>query len=152
MNIVTNIQSVAKKINYFITRTPAAGMIVLEDTANRIRARLNVRQPVQYPIRWDSAKQRAAFFATNGFGNGIPYERTGNTVWTVSRPYQNEVNLFASHPAGPVFGLMPDGSFWQSSIHRGTWPYLRDVLLDEMSRIPRQLAKAITTIYNEASG
>lgn len=31
-----------------------------------------------YPIHWDSAKQRRAFFATNGFGGGIPHERTGD--------------------------------------------------------------------------
>lgn len=30
-----------------------------------------------YPIHWQSAKQRAAFFATNGFGGGIPSTRSG---------------------------------------------------------------------------
>lgn len=32
--------------------------------------------PVHYPIEWKSARQRRAFFATNGFGGGIPYQRT----------------------------------------------------------------------------
>jgi hypothetical protein len=32
---------------------------------------------VKYPIQWTSEKQRRAFFATNGFGAGIPYRRTG---------------------------------------------------------------------------
>jgi len=31
---------------------------------------------VRYPIQWASEKQRRAFFATNGFGGGIPYQRT----------------------------------------------------------------------------
>lgn len=31
--------------------------------------------PVRYPIRWASEKQRKAYFATNGFGKGIPYKR-----------------------------------------------------------------------------
>lgn len=31
----------------------------------------------KYPIEWQSEKQRRAFFATNGFGGGIPYKRTG---------------------------------------------------------------------------
>lgn len=31
---------------------------------------------VKYPIEWTSEKQRRAFFATNGFGHGIPYRRT----------------------------------------------------------------------------
>lgn len=33
--------------------------------------------PVKYPIEWTSERQRRAFFATNGFGSGIPYQRTG---------------------------------------------------------------------------
>jgi hypothetical protein len=32
---------------------------------------------VKYPIRWKSERQRRAFFASNGFGSGIPYRRTG---------------------------------------------------------------------------
>lgn len=30
-----------------------------------------------YPLRWKSERQRRAFFATNGFGGGIPHIRTG---------------------------------------------------------------------------
>lgn len=30
----------------------------------------------RYPIQWKSLKQKRAFFATNGFGHGIPYKRT----------------------------------------------------------------------------
>src|SRR3972149_8428153 len=33
--------------------------------------------PIAYPVRWDSEKQRRAYFATDGFGAGIPYSRTG---------------------------------------------------------------------------
>lgn len=36
------------------------------------------REPgaVSYPVQWTSEKQRRAFFATKGFGKGIPYRRT----------------------------------------------------------------------------
>jgi hypothetical protein len=30
------------------------------------------------PYEWQSEKQRRAYFATDGFGAGIPYKRTGN--------------------------------------------------------------------------
>jgi len=30
------------------------------------------------PYKWQSEKQRRAYFATDGFGGGIPYKRTGN--------------------------------------------------------------------------
>ena len=38
-----------------------------------------------YPIKWASAKQRKAFFASNGFGRGIPTVRTGAyaAAWNV---------------------------------------------------------------------
>ena len=40
--------------------------------------------PVVYPIRWASERQRRAYFATNGFGRGIPSVRTNRLVntWT----------------------------------------------------------------------
>jgi hypothetical protein len=47
----------------------------------RLRAELKVTPgPPKYPLRWKSEKQRRAFFATNGFGKGIPYQRTGKMV------------------------------------------------------------------------
>ena len=47
-------------------------------TADNVRAEI-AKQPgaVRYPIQWTSERQRRAFFATNGFGSGIPYRRTG---------------------------------------------------------------------------
>lgn len=33
--------------------------------------------PAKYPIEWTSERQRKAFFATNGFGKGIPTKRSG---------------------------------------------------------------------------
>jgi len=35
---------------------------------------------VKYPIQWTSEKQRRAFFATNGFGRGIPTVRSNKMV------------------------------------------------------------------------
>ncbi len=45
---------------------------------------------VVYPIRWTSERQRRAYFATNGFGAGIPYRRTHKLVgsWRVLVVYQ----------------------------------------------------------------
>ncbi len=41
--------------------------------------------PSDYPLEWTSDKQRKAYFATNGFGKGIPYKRTGDLArgWRV---------------------------------------------------------------------
>lgn len=42
-----------------------------------VKALAQAPGPVKYPIRWKSERQRRAFFATNGFGKGIPYRRSG---------------------------------------------------------------------------
>jgi hypothetical protein len=36
--------------------------------------------PVRRPIAWASDRQRRAFFATKGFGKGIPTQRTGRVL------------------------------------------------------------------------
>ena len=33
--------------------------------------------PREYPLEWTSYRQRVAYWATNGFGAGIPYQRSG---------------------------------------------------------------------------
>jgi len=45
---------------------------------------------VVYPVEWASERQRRAFFATNGFGHGIPYRRTHRYVhsWHVRGDYR----------------------------------------------------------------
>lgn len=47
--------------------------------------------PVKYPIQWASERQRRAFFATDGFGGGIPYSRSGamQTSWRGSVEARN---------------------------------------------------------------
>lgn len=59
--------------------------------------------PPQYPLRWASEKQRRAFFATNGFGKGIPYRRTGQLAqgWTVTvEQARARTTLTLANPAG----------------------------------------------------
>jgi hypothetical protein len=48
---------------------------------SRILARLKVepKKPT-YPLRWKSERQRRAFFATDGFGGGIPSTRSGKLL------------------------------------------------------------------------
>lgn len=47
--------------------------------------------PQDYPIEWTSEKQRKAYFASDGFGKGIPYQRTGKASksWFVNGVYKD---------------------------------------------------------------
>lgn len=54
--------------------------VLVNRTVNREGERVlaQLRQEpgsVVHPLLWDSDKQRKAYFATNGFGQGIPYKR-----------------------------------------------------------------------------
>lgn len=52
---------------------------------------------VKYPIQWTSERQRRAFFATNGFGGGIPYVRTGNLAKAWKADYgRNDLGFYIS--------------------------------------------------------
>lgn len=66
----------------FLQKAPAIlSEVVLEVSARYEQSIIDdlgdVPGPVQYPIEWSSEKQRRAFFATNGFGGGIPHQRQG---------------------------------------------------------------------------
>jgi len=149
IKVVSNIRSAVHKLHFFAVDSSAAAMKVLEDTARDIQERMNVPgDPITYPVNWDSAKQRRAFFATNGFGGGIPHERSNIPHWTVTKAFENEVDLFGRHAAGPVFGLMPSGAWWQSRIHRGRWVVLKDVLYEELGKMPARIIQALTTLFN----
>lgn len=56
---------------------------------------------VKYPIQWTSEKQRKAFFATDGFGRGIPTRRTNKMqqAWRVIGKSKNgKFELVVSNP------------------------------------------------------
>ncbi len=113
--------------------------------------------PVAYPIKWDSEKQRRAFFATNGFGAGIPYNRNGkyNSGWTVS-DFPNGYTISNSHPAGAIGGTISNTfdpfnassvtAGWQSSIHKGRWKVFAEVAAKHISAMPQKIIDALIAV------
>lgn len=76
----------------------------IERITNKVlRALKQQPGPVKYPIRWKTERQRRAFFATNGFGAGIPYKRTNRLAngWQMSfdaRDTTGTVEIFNDVP------------------------------------------------------
>ena len=106
-------------------------------------------EPVAYPINWDSDRQRKAYFATGGFGDGIPYQRTGATAASGSvkaMPYGAQ--LYKPHPAGAVFGTH---NGFQSRIHAGRWRYLWDLVEIEVGKLPKRIRDNMTIKEGELS-
>jgi len=74
--------------------------------ANRALSALTTEPgPPVYPLRWQSDRQRMAFFASNGFGRGIPTGRTGDLLggWSVRlQRLENAVELSLINPVDAV--------------------------------------------------
>lgn len=85
---------------------------------------------VKYPIAWQSERQRKAFFATDGFGQGIPTRRTFKLRdgWNVYVDFFKDgatVNVTNSQPYTPfvVGKLRAIGADWQQRFHKNSgWP------------------------------
>ena len=63
------------------------------------------------PYKWTSEKQRRAFFATDGFGGGIPHERTHETVnaWTLTTKDSNWTMVHAESDSPGAHWVQGDG-------------------------------------------
>lgn len=91
---------------------------------------------ITYPVQWDSAKQRKAFFASDGFGAGIPTSRSGayqkgyEYVETDKGYSFSNVNPWAVYVGGDAYGR------GQSKIHQGRWLLMRDAFADEIDKLP----------------
>jgi hypothetical protein len=122
-----------------------AGRDAMYQVSSNVKARMSEEgKPVTYSIQWDSERQRRAFFATNGFGRGIPYRRIDRyrLGWKEERqPFG--ATLSQKHPAGAIGGTT---SGWQSRIHRGRWPHLLTVLFDELSKVPADLSNRLKVV------
>lgn len=88
-----------------VTRRIAAGLEKLEPALQKVAARRTAPArnqllqelqtqpgPPKYPLKWQSERQRRAFFATDGFGHGIPYRRTGrlSAGWKVTAVFERD--------------------------------------------------------------
>ena len=74
LSITTNLPIVRQGLEDLAAEIPKVGRKRIYDTLVKIRKEL--RKPgkaINYPVKWDSERQRRAFFATDGFGqtNGI---------------------------------------------------------------------------------
>jgi len=125
-------------------------VVEIQRTANKIRKEMAVPgKPPTYPIQWDSVKQRRAFFATNGFGRGIPTKRTDRYVreWQVIK-LQNGADVgnplaHAGHIGGTAKGKR------QSRIHKGRWPVFRKVVDAAIAKLPKSVRDRLVVVVRE---
>lgn len=96
-----------------------------------------------YPIQWDSIKQRKAFFATGGFGRGIPTRRTGaSNRWSLVRSGEGWELSNPADWAGYLYGHYDGGG--QSRIFQADYPLFAEVVENEITALPDDIEQNIT--------
>lgn len=107
-------------------------------------------KPPTHPIQWDTERQKRAYFATNGFGGGIPTVRTDESpnAWKVIKTDRGaDMSNPLSH-AGYLYGT--ERGERQSRIHRGRHPIFRKIVDSMIARLPRSVRdRLVVVIRNE---
>lgn len=158
INITNNIQDVIKRFKALPGHIERVSLKTLKEASETItRMMKKPGRAVRRPIRWDSVKQREAYFASDGFGKGIPYRRSDDYInaWqstAIAGGYQSEnighkAALLAGTPSGNILGRKVTAS-GQSHIHQGTWQLVRPVVQFVLSKLPEKLLKALKVEVN----
>ncbi len=136
ISITVSSQKVVQSLTNLGQAMPGLVNADIEAVLEQTRAELaQPGSPSVSPVLWDSEKQRRAYFATDGFGHGIPYVRTGAyeqgfvVQKTGSNTYRQYKIVNKQSAAKYVGGDAMGGS--QSRIHRGRWPLMFQVVRDK---------------------
>ncbi len=109
-------------------------------------------EPIRYPAKWDSLRQRKAYFASNGFGAGIPYRRTGRhqSGWLIRHNPSpaRKTSGYSLVNQSPIAKYISGDAYGnrQSRIHQGRWVRVRDVLEKAMRGLPKDIAEHIDMV------
>jgi len=143
LRIRSNIPIVRQGFERLRKAVPEIGRMRLFSAAKELVRRMSIpgRAPT-YPIRWDTAKQRRSFFASKGFGHGVPAVRTDRYIsgWSVERHTAHSYTVVNKvlH-ARFVGGLLTRDT--QSQIHKGRWPLLRDMFERVVATLPETVSR-----------
>jgi hypothetical protein len=148
LSIQVHGELVRKGLQNLADEVPKIGRLQIYQTSLRIRT--GMRQPgakPTHPINWASVKQLKAFYASEGFGGGIPHRRTDEYVngWVIE-PIGDQGYMLVNKTAGAQYiGGNAYGQM-QSPIHRGRWPVFRDVADREVEKLPQEINEQIKMV------
>lgn len=106
-----------------------------------------------YPIRWDSPRQKRAFFASDGFGRGVPSERTGQ----LEESWQRELRVETGSILGRVwtdlyYAYYTRGGAGQSDIFRGFYEPALRIWGNLREPVEAQITQAVQRAVNRIGG
>jgi hypothetical protein len=102
------------------------------------------------PIPWDSPKQQKAFFATDGFGRGIPTKRGGEYIrgWQILR-IENGYDVGNPLAHARYIGGTARSTNRQSRIHRGRWNLFKVVKDKVLAKLPKAVKEALQQLARQ---
>jgi len=113
--------------------------------------------PDEYPIQWTSDKQRKAYFASDGFGAGIPYRRTGKLAqsWEIDIGSENGLIITiqnSSRSAKFVYGTFAKqrskAIAKQQRFHRITgWEPATDIVTPILEKARKEFLDRVNGTY-----
>lgn len=146
MKVTVKVTGGKKVYQSMVKLGESVDQIVNADIEKQMNAALKELQrpgkPIEYPVRWDSERQRRAFFATDGFGAGIPYKRTGRygrsfKVVKTGKGAKRSYTLINTWAKAKYVGGDAK-AMRQSRIHAGRWP----LVADTVKRFAQRLVKS----------
>lgn len=92
------------------------------------------------PYKWDSDRQRKAYFASNGFGGGIPYQRTQNLAqgWNVLGEGKNQIVVNEV----PYAAFVKDFQQSRGHLHDG-WDIIQTDIINRLDEIVRRFEAGV---------
>ncbi len=149
-----DVAKVKKKIAQIYSNFRKTGLEILSDTIESIAS--DMREPGSpsvSPVKWDSEKQRRAFFASDGFGGGIPHVRKGDYIagYKVST-LPNGFSLTNDRPGAAAVGGWLKGSSLstatavQSKIYANRWKNVLITIRSNIAGLPKRVADKMKTI------
>ena len=149
LSLRSNVPIVQKKFERLRRKIPLISRKRIYDAMVEIRHQMKVPgQKPSYPIQWDSDRQRKAFFASDGFGHGIPTQRSGayTKAWMVSRVGDQGYDVGNPLAHAKFIGGTARSGRTQSRIHRGRWPLFYLVINSVLVKFPKKVKDSIVTI------
>lgn len=142
---------VARRFERLRKKIPLVSRKRLYDAAVAIRSRMKEpgKKPV-HPIQWDTPKQRRAFFASDGFGRGIPTRRSNEYVrnWKIQRQEDGyDVGNPLTH--AKYIGGTARSTRRQSRIHRGRWNLFKAVKDKVIKKLPKTVKRVLKEIARQ---
>lgn len=100
------------------------------------------------PYQWQSEKQRRAYFATDGFGGGIPYQRTDEMVnaWDWIANNTDWTRVIVYNPVETVTYVIGDD---QQKGHKADgWRHYLDVVRKNIAGAIKAAQRAVDAFLN----